>query len=124
MKIDFKRVGFSKKSVGVQKDQLHIDADLLRSDKSLVDLKGKIHGKEEVECSRCGEKFFVTIEEELFLKLSDGVYKGFDEDADVVEFYEGYIDLDELILSESESIKADYHICERCKKEGENDGSS
>ncbi len=123
MKIDFKKVGFSKKSVEVSRDCLHMEGDLTRTQQSLVDLKGRIYGKQEVECIRCGERFFVTIDEELFLKLSDGVYRGFDEEADVVEFYRGYIDLDELIASESESIKADYHICPKCK-EGEKNGSS
>ena len=123
MKIDFKRVGFSKKSVEVHKEALQIDADLLRTQKSIVDLRGRIHGKQEVECKRCGQRFFIDIDEELFLKLSDGVYRGFDEEADVIEFYDGYIDLDELIASESESIKADYYICPKCK-EGEDNGSS
>ena len=123
MKIDFKKVGFAKKSIEVNKDHLQIRGDLARTQQSLVDLRGRICGKEEVECKRCGKKFFIDVDEELFLKLSDGIYKGFDEEADVVEFFKGYIDLDKLIASESESIKADYHICPQCK-EGENNGSS
>ena len=124
MRIAFKKIGVAKKGVAVQKDRLTLQGDLEKGEK-LVNFTGTLQGEQEVECSRCGESFFATIDEEIFLKFSDGIFKGFDEDADVIEFYDGEIDFDEVIVSESESIKLDYHICSRCKqKEGENDGST
>ncbi|BCD61581.1 MULTISPECIES: hypothetical protein [Nitratiruptor] len=125
MRIAFKKIGFSKKDVEVTKDTLTLRGKLEKK-KELVDFLGVLQGKQEVECSRCGENFFVTIDEEIFLKFSDGIYEGFDEEADVIEFYDGSIDLDEVINAESESIKLDYHICKKCiqQTEGEENGST
>jgi len=86
----------------------------------LVDLEGALRGSVEVECARCGRSFALPVDERLSLKLSDGIYRGFDEEADIVEFYDGNIDMQELIDSEYESIRLEYHICDTCKqKEGE-----
>jgi len=125
LKIAFKKVGTKEKEVHYEKEGLAIDGTLQRGKESLVDLGARISGRVEVECIRCGEPFLLDVDEALHLRLSDGVYKGFDEEADVVEFYDGSIDMEEILDSESASIKLDYHICPICKqKEGEDDGST
>lgn len=104
----------------IQKDDLTLHGSVVRGKDSLVDLEGTLRGSVEVECARCGKSFSVPIDEPLILKLSDGVYKGFDNEADIIEFYNGSVDMQELIDSEYESIRLDYHICNECKqKEGE-----
>ncbi len=122
MKIAFKKVGFNKKEITISKENLTLRGDLQRQDRQLVGFDARLLGKMKVECSRCGKEFEIEVDESLPLKLSDGVYRGFDEEADVVEFYDGSIDLQELIDSEEASIKLDYHICKECK--GEDNGSS
>ncbi len=120
MKLAFKKVGYNQKEVTIPKESLTLDGKISLEKKGLVKFQGSLIGKVEVECRRCGEKFTIPVDEKLFLKMSDGLFRGFDEEADVIEFYDNHIDFDEIIDSESESIKLDYHICEKCKsKEGE-----
>ena len=123
MKIEFKKVGFNKKEITISKQKLNLSGDLKRSKENLVDFDARLQGSVQVECSRCGKEFGLDVDEKLDLKLSDGVYRGFDEEADVIEFYDGSIDMQEIIDSEEASIQLDYHLCQECK-EGENDGST
>jgi hypothetical protein len=55
------------------------------------------------------------LDEKLELTLSDGIYDEDDNLLDVIEFFEGYIDIDEIIESEVASIKSDFHYCKDCK---------
>ena len=124
MKLDFKKIGSSSKSVQTSSQEGHLEGELQR-DKELVDFQGILRGDITVYCKRCGEEFYLPICEKLHLKLSDGIYRGFDEEADVIEFFDGKIDFDYLINSEMEAIKSDYHLCPVCKlKEGEENGST
>ncbi len=119
MKIEFKKVGFNQKEIKIDDKNLRLQGNIVREDSNLVDLKGTLRGSVKVECRRCGREFSLPIEERLHLKLSDGVYRGSLEEADVVEFYDGSIDFDELMESERESVRLDYHLCDECKNKKE-----
>ena len=73
-------------------------------------MKGNI----DIDCSRCGCSEPFSLNEELKLLLSDGIYKGDDEEFLVIEIENSLIDFDEIIQSELNSIKSDYHICKSC----------
>ncbi len=125
MKIVFSKIGFNKKRVEVRYNSLSLEGDLCRKNAQIVDFQGDLQGTVAVECSRCGEMFELDVNEPLRIKFSDGLYKGFDEEADIVEFYDGHVDFDAFIVSESESIKSGYYRCPICNKiEGENNGST
>ncbi len=119
MKIAFKKVGFNKKDITIKSDRLSLHGSIRRGEDGLVAMDATLDGTTEVECIRCGEIFTKVVDEKLSLKFSDGCYKGFDEEADVIEFYDGVIDFDEVVKTEAESIKLDYHLCPKCQKEGE-----
>ena len=122
MKVDFKKVGRVPKNVEIEREGVVLTGSLSQGEDNLTNFKGKLSNNLKVECSRCGEEFEIALDEEVILKFSDGVYRGFDEEADIIEFYDGKIDIDEVLRSEIESIKLDYHLCNRCK--GEDNGST
>ncbi|BCD59733.1 MULTISPECIES: hypothetical protein [unclassified Nitratiruptor] len=126
MQIEFKKVGFNKKEITIKRNSLQLHGVLNRQDREIVNFNGELVGNLDLECSRCGTNFIKKIDEPIRLKFSDGIYKGFDEEADVIEFYEGTIDFDFIIDSEEESIKAGYNYCSQCEQqeEGENYGST
>ena len=125
MKIAFNKIGFNKKRVEVRYNSLNLEGELYRDNTRIVDFVGDLQGTISVECRRCGEPFTLNVNEPLNIKFSDGLYKGFEKEADIVEFYDGYVDFDDFLYSESESIKSEYYICPTCKnKEGENNGST
>ena len=62
----------------------------------------------------------IEVDEELQLLLSDGIYKGDESEYLLIEVENSLIDFNEIIESELNSIKSDYHICENCLQYGDN----
>ena len=83
----------------------------------LILLKANLNGSLETSCDVCAEEFKMSINEEIEFFISDGIYKDDSSiDLDVVESLDGIVDIDELLHSEIELIKSDYHSCENCKE--------
>jgi len=84
----------------------------------LILLHGKLSGSIEKPCDYCGEDFQLSLNEEIEFFISDGIYEsGDDIDLDVVESFTGNVDMQELLVSEIELVKSDYHACKSCEKE-------
>ena len=81
----------------------------------LILLKADLNGSVNAQCSTCGEDFGLKVDEKVEFFISDGLYDGDDIDIDVVESFNSTANLDELLISEIELIKSDYHSCENCK---------
>ena len=82
----------------------------------LILLKGNLVGLLEKPCDICAEEFRLPVNEKVEFFISDGIYE--DDggvDLDVVESLDGVADVEELLNSEIELIKSDYHSCEICK---------
>ena len=61
------------------------------------------------------KKELLLVDEKVEFFISDGLYKEDNNmDIDVVESFNEIADLDELLISEIELIKSDYHCCEEC----------
>jgi hypothetical protein len=58
------------------------------------------------------------LHDKVQMLLSDGIYNGSDETYDVIEM-NGMIDMGEVLHSEIELIRSDYHTCESCKQTDE-----
>ncbi|MDX9967287.1 MAG: hypothetical protein RBS26_09830, partial [Sulfuricurvum sp.] len=63
----------------------------------------------------CAEPIETPLNEEVSFYLSDGIYKGNEEEFDVVEIDTATIDMDELFRSEIELIRSDYYCCSNCE---------
>ena len=97
-------------------DGLIFNGELEKINQNLVSCKGRIVGKIAHNCDRCGEDINLKLDEDVNLILSDGIYKDKEENLDdVVEFFDGFINLEELLTSEIEAFKSDYFYCEKCK---------
>ncbi|MEA1982674.1 MAG: hypothetical protein U9N39_03925 [Campylobacterota bacterium] len=82
----------------------------------LILLKANLNGFLEKSCDICAEEFKMPINEEIEFFISDGIYEdGNDIELDVVESFDGNADIEELLNSEIELIKSDYHSCKECK---------
>ena len=58
----------------------------------------------------------LEIDEEVKFFISEGIYEDEnDVELDVIESFNGVADIDELLSSEIELIKSDYHSCDECK---------
>ncbi len=116
MKITLRKVGTNPFEFEKKLDGVELKGFLQRDKENLILLQGSLSGNIETECSICGDEFDLEVDEYLNFFISDGVY--IDEEnknIDVVETKNGELDVDELIKSEIELIRSDYHACEFCE---------
>ncbi len=116
MKITLRKVGKSPYEFEKTVDDITIKGYLQYDNDKLILLDAKLSGKLETTCAICAEEFELEVDEDLKFYISDGVFA--DEEnsfIDVVEAHNGELDIDELLHSEIELIKSDYHCCEDCE---------
>ncbi len=118
MKIAFTKISSTPQDFSFEQGGVRIEGTLKRKNEKEIFCKASLFGTFEHICDRCGNEMRVNIDENLWLILSDGEYKSNSQILeDVVEFYDGFIDFDELLNSEIESIKSDYFYCNDCKNQ-------
>ncbi len=82
----------------------------------LILLKAKLEGSLLKPCDICAEEFKLDVDEDIEFFISDGLYEDDGSiELDVVESFDGNADIDELLYSEIELIRSDYHSCDNCK---------
>ena len=114
MKIPFRRVANEPQPFVLNKKGLTFEGTLRKYRPGVVLLEAAMHGSLETDCYRCGESFDIMPDEKVEFLIADGAYQGQDETYDVVEMYDGVIDLDEVFDSEVALIESDYHACGKC----------
>ncbi|MBR8465059.1 hypothetical protein KDE13_01605 [Campylobacter sp. faydin G-140] len=116
MKISFLKVTPQNFDFMISDSELKFSGILKKIDIKSVKCIGKIEGNTPHNCDRCGVDINLVLNEPVELILSDGIYKDIDNKlCDVVEFFDGSIDLDEVFKSEVEAFKSDYFYCKNCK---------
>lgn len=116
MKIEFKKVPFDSKNFQINDINLvKIEGTFCKITQELVKITTNISGSLDTLCSRCGKDMLVDLDENIEFLVSDGIYKGDSlEELDVIESFDNSVDFDEILKSELESIRSDYHICDEC----------
>ena len=117
MKIEFKKVQTVEKEFEIKLDSVEFSGTFCRISNNLIKLNSNIIGKLMVECCKCGEEHYINIDENQDFILSDGEFlsENAREGEMIIEIENHIVDFDELLLSELESIKSDYHICSNCQ---------
>ena len=83
----------------------------------LILLKANISGLLKKPCDICAQKFELPVDEEVEFFISDGIYEDANNiELEVIESLNGNVDMEELLDSEIELIKCDYHSCKNCKQ--------
>lgn len=116
MRVSFRKITQEKKRFVLEQDNLKLECEIYRRDSHTCILDGYITGKVTLCCDITGEEFEKEISQKLVLYIADGLWNlqsQFKEDAiDVIEFFDGFIDIAYIFYSEIELIKSDYHIKE------------
>jgi uncharacterized metal-binding protein YceD (DUF177 family) len=120
MKIEFRKVPQTPKELVIESNSVKIEGTFCKISQSLVKVDAVLLGNTDIDCCRCGITEIIEVDEELHLLLSDGVYKKDESDYLVIEVENSLIDFDEIIESELNSIKSDYHMCKDCLQLGDN----
>lgn len=116
MKITLHKITKTPLDFELKSDKIIFKGYLEYHSGKLVLLKADLSGLLDVACDICAEEFELQLDEKVEFFISDGIYK--DEgniELDVVESFNSIVDLEELMSSEIELIRSDYHSCENCK---------
>ena len=102
----------------VQSNEITFKGYLKYDSAKLILLKANISGILEKSCDICAQDFNLEINEDVEFFINDGIF----EDntnvlLDVVESLDGKVEMQELLNSEIELIKSDYHSCDDCKQQ-------
>ncbi len=117
MKIVLRKVSSTPLDFEVKSNEITFKGYLQYDADKLILLQAELSGKIDVSCDICADEFALEVDEELEFFISDGLYEKHEELLlDVVESLDSTVDLAELMNSEIELIKSDYHSCESCKK--------
>lgn len=116
MLIPFRKIGSTPHSFEISRDRAKLTGTLVQTNKGFVKLHARLEGTLELSCDLCAENFDTMLNEELTVLLHDGIFHGADEEYDVIEFFDGHIDIDSFLTSELELIRSDYHTCQQCLK--------
>ena len=122
MKILLRKVTQTPSEFVLESDKITFKGYLEYHDRTLTLLHAELQGEFNKPCDVCAEDVAITLDEEIEFFLSDGVFRSQeDENAlDVVECLDGEANLNEILHSEIELIRSEYHTCKECEnKEGE-----
>lgn len=113
MKIEFKRIGREAREFSLVSDGLLMQGKVFRDKENLYLIEALLEGSLEVVCDVSGEVYLKPIREDLLLRVSDGFFspsrEGDGPIDDVIECFDGFLDLDEILAGEVALISSGYH---------------
>lgn len=117
MKIAFKKITTQPKEVSLILDGVQLSGELYRLNATMLCLKGKLSGEITLVCDYSGEEFEERLDNPLVLYISDGFWDTQSQSKkldsfEVIEFFDGFVDLHYILESEIESLRSDYHVKE------------
>ena len=116
MKVTLRKINKTPLDFEIKSNEITFKGYLQYHGGKLILLNAELKGSLDTECSQCGEELKLPVDETVEFYVSDGLYEDdANIDLDVVESFNSVADLDELLNSEIELIKSDYHTCEKCE---------
>lgn len=116
MRVAFAKITNQAKSFVFERENLKLECQIFRKSSKICVLQGSLSGTLSLVCSRSGEDFCKAIKEDLVLYISDGLWDMQSQSEldsfDVIEFFDGFIDIEKIFQTEVELIKLDYHFKE------------
>ncbi len=115
MKVNFTKIPKSGDKITLEKENVKFTALVSKLDENSVLCKGKIYGHTPHICDRCGDEFDLSIDENVEIVAYNCVARIPNEELEnIIEFFDGEVDFDEIFISELEAIRSDYFYCKNC----------
>lgn len=115
MKIKLIKVSKTPSDFEMKTDKITFKGFLQYDSDKLFRLNAQIMGELPVTCDICANEYEMHLDENVEFFISNGLYESSNESLiDVVEAMDGEADMDEILTSELELIKSDYHSCPEC----------
>ena len=118
MKIEFKKILANGVNFETTLGNVRFLGEAVKTSKALVKCTGEITGSVIHQCDRCADDFTLIVKEGVEVFASDGFYQSVEgeELLNIIEFFDGSIDIDTILQSEIEAFKSDYHYCGQCEQ--------
>jgi uncharacterized metal-binding protein YceD (DUF177 family) len=116
MKIEFRKVPLQESEFEIFSDSVKFSGTFSKISQKLAKISAHIDGTFVVECCKCGKEIKLELDEDIDLLVSDGIYSSKEDEEDIViEVEDHIINFDDILNSELESLRSEYHICEECE---------
>jgi hypothetical protein len=119
MKIEFQKATFQEKEFSFETEGICIDGNFKKINSKLIQITSKMQGNLDMNCTRCAKQFYLQLNEDVNLRVSNGIYKENDNilEDDIIETYDEFIHFDDIFGGEIEMIRQDFHICLDCQSD-------
>lgn len=112
-----RKITQTPKDFSISIDGIELKGQISRKTSKIFEMNAMLKGSLELTCDISGDLFVKSFEQPLVLYISDGIWDVQSQnsrldDFDIIEFFDGFIDVEYILQSEIESIKMDYHIKE------------
>ena len=115
MKIAFQKIRSQETPFEIKNDLVDFKGTLKFEKRNIIRMLATLDATFERQCDRCGEGVAFTHKEDLNFIISDGPYEDDPNQLDVIEFFDGFIVLDDIIESEINLVKSEYFYCDSCQ---------
>ncbi len=117
MKIEFRKIPLQETEFEISSNSVKFLGTFSKISSKLAKINSKLSGNCDVDCCKCGITFDVPVDSDIEFLLSDGIYSSDtnDEELVIIEVEDHFLDFNEVLHSELESLRSEYHICDNCK---------
>jgi hypothetical protein len=118
MKIEFRKIPLNSSEFEIISNSVKFLGTFSKMSSKLAKINANLNGQCDVDCCKCGDNIVVNLDEKIDFLVSDGIYESVqndDEEFVIIEVQDHILDFDEVLHSEIESLKSEYHVCENCK---------
>ena len=118
MNIEFKKIPVNGIHFETSLGDIRFFGEALKTSKTMVKCTGVMEGNLPHLCDRCAESFELMVNESVEVFANEGLYEDHEgeELLNIIEFFDGSIDIDTILQSEIEAFKSDYHYCGQCEQ--------
>jgi hypothetical protein len=117
MKIEFRKIPLNGTKFEIFSDSVRFLGTFSKISSKLAKINANLSGDCNVDCCKCGKNIKINVDENINFLVSDGIYESIQNDDKfiVIEIEDHFLDFDEILYSEVESLKSEYYICDTCK---------
>ena len=117
MKIEFRKIPLQDTEFEISSNSVKFLGTFSKISSKLAKINSKLSGNCDVDCCKCGITFDVPVDTDIEFLLSDGIYssESNDEELVIIEVEDHFLDFNEVLHSELESLRSEYHVCDNCK---------
>ncbi|MDC0932416.1 hypothetical protein OAR97_01080 [Arcobacteraceae bacterium] len=117
MKIEFRKIPLQETEFEIISNSVKFLGTFSKISSKLAKISSKLSGNYDVDCCKCGITFDIPVDTDIEFLLSDGIYssQSNDEELVIIEVEDHFLDFNEILHSELESLRSEYHVCDNCK---------